>query len=273
MNNFEEAIVGHVEKLPPMPKNIIKLRELFNDENSSLSDAVKIVKNDPSMVANILHLVNSAIFGINHSVDTLEEAIRYIGFEPLINFLATEFSNNVAKSSFQTIPNIDEFFNHSKMVSLAAKLLAKVAGKPKRQQSLVETAGLLHDIGRLIILVVCEKNGVDLLSNNWTKDEESIQEESELLGMDHCNVGQKISHKWQYSIELENIIQRHHNPFEKEYCENAAYIQFGHFLTMDEVDEELLLNLYPEDKLEQMGLSKQKLSRAKQEFEELKELV
>ncbi len=89
---LSNRVVELIDQLPPLPETIAELRKVAANPNVRFSHIVPILKNDPPLCADLLHLVNSAYFGVNHTVEGVEEALRIFGVEPLINFVTLTFS-------------------------------------------------------------------------------------------------------------------------------------------------------------------------------------
>ena len=145
-----------VDRLPPLPDNIIRLRRTCNDPNASFDDLTAIIERDPGLAADVLHISNSAYFSVGHQVESIPEAVKYIGFRGVGDYVAVTFSKRIVKEFFKDIPNLVEYFNHSDEISRATTLLARCAGKNRAVQNFYTVAGLLHDIGRLVIYLVSD---------------------------------------------------------------------------------------------------------------------
>lgn len=262
-NKYLEEILTIIDKLPPMPDNILKLRKICADPNATFKDIVPILEKDAGFCADILHMANSAYYGVSHQVESISEAVRYIGFESVVDFVAVSFSNNVIKSHFSKIDNIYEYFKHSNEIGLATKCLAKAARKSLKDQEFFTVAGLLHDIGRLIILMVSDKEMIKSIGNGWRYKEDTASKETDLLGINHCSVGKQICEKWKFSDQLQAAVLKHHSPLKGEYSDAAAYILLAHFISMDDFPIEQAYCLYPKEALCRMGLTEKNINQAR----------
>jgi len=263
---FIEEIIQHVNHLPPMPANIIKLRKASQDPHANFAMLSPLIEEDPGLCADILHMANSAFYGVNHQVDTIQEAIRYFGMKPLIDFISLSFSNKAIKKSYSSIKNLDQYFIHSKQIAIASRILSKHAGKNRQYQDFFHVSGLLHDIGRLIVLVVSDEKSTNLIGDSWKDVANIIQKEKECLGVDHCFIGMKICKKWQFSERLQQTILRHHSPVKNDICEEAAFILLSHFISMKEIPEEMLLKVYSTEVMKQIGLTEKAIIEAREDY-------
>lgn len=250
-----DRIIELIDKLPPIPDNIIKLRRACSNPYTNLNQLTPLLEKDPGLCADILHMANSVFYGINHRVETISEAVRYIGFDHLVDFVSLSFSEKVIKKYFSGIQNLNDYFNHSQSISSATYVLAQASGKSREQIEFFKIAGLLHDIGRLIIIVISDEEYTELLGGRWEDVADLAKKEKEILGVDHCYVGLKICQKWHLSDKLQNTIFRHHTPVSDDFCEEAAFIFLAHFVSMVDFPKKLLQTLFPEDIYQRMNLS------------------
>lgn len=262
--NYADAIIKHIERLPPMPQNIVELRKRIADPHVNFASLVPILKNDPALCADLLHIANSAFYGVHHTVETVDEAVRYFGVDHLVDFISVSFSEKVVRGYFKNVKNLNDYFHHSLNVSTAAGILAKVARKDPHEQNVTAVAGLLHDIGRLIILVVTEQSIEEVTGDSYDCIIDIVKNEKAILGIDHCEIGAKICKKWMFPEHLQTAVLRHHTPLEGSLCEAGAFILLAHFVTMENFPISLLIDTYPPDVMKILGLSEHALMEARQ---------
>lgn len=268
-----DKVIALINQLPPMPDNIIKLRRLCSDPNVRFKDFIPIIEEDPGLCADILHMSNSAYFGVGHKVESIGEAVRYFGMSHLVDYISISFSDKVIRKEFSEIKDLNEYFKHSKIISTSTRILSKIAGKNIIDQEFFSVAGLLHDIGRLIILLVADLEIANIIGTDWMFIEDQVKKEEALLGLDHTIVGEKICEKWQFSNYLQEAIRRHHVPFNGTFYEQAAFILIAHFVSMKDFPIEMVFTILPEKNMQNMNLTKDKLAQARKCIcERLKEL-
>lgn len=261
-----QKVLSAIENLPPMPENIVKMRKICANPNSSFSDIVPIIEKDPGFCADILHMANSAYYGIPHTVESVHEAVRYIGFRHVIDFISVSFSKKAIKSQFSGIQNLNDYFAHSNSVALATKCLAKTSGKPSDVQEFYTIAGLLHDIGRLIILIASDPQFRSFIDDMAGCDLDQTEKEMNFFGIDHCQVGKKICEKWRFSDALQTAILRHHTPHIEPLCETGAFILLAHFLAMRNFPIEQVTSFYPDEINNRLGLNAAIITQAREMF-------
>ncbi len=208
-----------VEAFPGIPATAAKLLPLLDHPDSTASEIESILKYDPGLTANILKLTNSAYFGIPTKVSSIKQAIVLLGWKRLLQVVMTICMSPLMQ---KTIPGYDlpigGLWRHSIAVSVAAEILVKALKIPDLDE--VFTAGLLHDIGKLILGSFVKKD-LKQIENMVTKGITFDVAESMVLGTNHAEVGGQILHKWLFPAELVNAVQWHHDP---ESCENSCIL-------------------------------------------------
>ena len=218
-NQKLKRIMLEVEAFPGMPATAAKLLPLLDNPDSTPSEVENIVKYDPGLTANILKLTNSAYFGIPTKVSSIKQAVILLGWKRLMQVVTTICMSPLMKKA---VPGYDlrsgELWRHSIAVSVAAELLVKALKIPDADE--VFTAGLLHDVGKLI-LGGFVKQDLEQIQAMVTKGISFDVAESMVLGTNHAEIGGQILHKWSFPAELVNAVQWHHDP---ESCENTCIL-------------------------------------------------
>ncbi len=268
-----DRVINLIDSLPPMPEHVSRLRKISSNPYSRFQDFQPLIEADPVLCADILHMANSAYYGLNRTIESVGEAIRYIGIKHLADYVSTFFSNRVLKKLFAKITDLSEYFKHSQAISLATKIVAKHAKKPIEYQDFCTVAGLLHDIGRLILLLISDKDRTKLLGHKWEDVTELVEKEKELTGVDHCYVGMKLCEKWRFSQKLQTSILYHHAPFGEHLYEESAFILLAHFISMTDFPEQQLAAVYEPATLARMNLTTEALFKSRQEYHSLSSSV
>lgn len=260
-----DKVIDLIDVLPPMPDNIIQIRQAAADPNVNFTMLVPIIKRDSALCADVLHIANSAFYGVGHRVDTVDEAVRYIGIEHLLEFLAVSFSEKVIREQYGNLKELHDYLVHSQQISVAAELLTKAARRSRHDQNAAAIAGLLHDIGRLIMMTVCEQTR--RFTNDETPDrmEALIALERDVVGMDHCEVGMRICRKWLYPEHLCEAVHRHHTPLVDEINVEAACILLAHFLVMYDLPDTFVVSVFKPDVLQFLGLTEASVLSTREE--------
>lgn len=233
INPVVVELVKEIDKLVTLPEVFIRINKLTADPNSTVEDIAKAVNLDPSFTARLLRLANSSFYGFSSSVETVPKAVAIIGTQHIRNLA---LSTSVAKS-FAGLPNtlvsMENFWRHSVFCALAARHLAKLAGKMDAETMF--TAGLLHDIGELVIFSrKAQQAKESLLLVQDSADEIPVyQAEKQLLGFDHAEVGAELARQWKLPEIFEECIGFHHDiAAARKYPREVALIHIANTLAM-----------------------------------------
>jgi putative nucleotidyltransferase with HDIG domain len=199
-----------MEKLSSVSLVYTRLNEAINSPRSSVGYMSTIISQDPGLSARLLHIVNSAFFGFPRKIDTISRAVIVVGTQQLRDLA---LSTSVIKS-FKRIPEkfvtIESFWKHSVACGTAARTIATLVREQNVEQFFV--AGILHDIGRLIILEKAPEKAEEIFQRVTSSDEMVYQAERAVLGFDHAAVGSSLVQNWKLPLSLEQIIGFHHAP-------------------------------------------------------------
>ncbi|MFA6921220.1 MAG: HDOD domain-containing protein [Gallionella sp.] len=209
-NNIAELLEG-VNGLITLPHVFLRINQLIEDPDSTLFDIAKAISQDPSFTVRMLRLANSPFYGLSSTIATVDKAVSVIGTSQIRNLA---LSMSVA-STFAGLPNnlvsMDNFWHHSLYCALVARILAKQARGC--DPSTVFTAGLLHDIGELIIFnrLPEQARASLLLVLDQVDNLPVYQAERQVLGFDHAEVGGELARQWGLPPLLIECIACHHD--------------------------------------------------------------
>ena len=204
-----ELVNGALE-VPSLPMIFTRIDESVNNPRSSLADIGKIISEDSSLTARLLKIVNSAFYSFPSKIETISRAVTIVGTQQLRDLaLATS-----VMKLFQGIPpelmDMEAFWKHSIGCGVTARVLATYRREANVERFFV--AGILHDIGRLILCMKDPdwmKMAITRCRNN---DELLFKIEYEELGFDHAAVGRVLLQNWKLPASLEETVAFHHNP-------------------------------------------------------------
>ena len=264
---LEIQVTELVDRLPPMPDNIDFLLSSVGEDFHHEKELIELAEQDPGLCADLLHLANT-LYGITDKrIETVEEAINKIGAFPLIQFIGIWYSQNIIRKEFSLLKNLDDYFIHSQDISLGCQVLSEVTGVKKHGCEVLMIAGLIHDIGRLIMLLVSKQTTANLLGTPWDKMKSIVHEERDILGMDHCIVGEQICKKWSISLYMQEGILRHHTPLiEDDFSYLGAMIFLAHFVTYSDFTGEMLSKVWPVELCEKLDLDLNNFKEATNEY-------
>jgi HD-like signal output (HDOD) protein len=129
-------------------------------------------------------------------------------------------------------------------------------------------AGLVHDVGRLAIMVASNKNSGRVLGTLWDRMVSVVHEERAELGMDHCDVGARICRRWNFSPVIQDAVLRHHSPIMNgDFSFAGALIFLSHFVSASDPSGEILATLLATKVLSKLELTPVDFEKAKDQYE------
>lgn len=217
-------LVTHVTELVSFPDVAVQVNDLLADESSDADSIGSIIEQDPALTATLLKLANSSMYGVGAEVDSVAKAFTRIGSQEI-----QELTLGIcATRAFDGVPNeilsVEDFWQHSLLCGAAARIVARHV--KARNAGMVFTAGLLHDVGHLVMfnLIPDESMQTLALCRDEMDGEDVYRAEREILGFDHMEVGRRLGELWNWPEALVNCIARHHEPFEYPDCSDADVI-------------------------------------------------
>ncbi len=248
------AVLKQIETFPSLPAIVSRVMTITANPESSASEMMEAILPDPSMSATILKIANSAFFGLPREVGTIEKAVMVLGFDEIKNIvLGKAVFNSFKQFKDKNKKSIDDFWAHSFTCGLAAKILAE---RIDLSPSEMFTAGLIHDIGKLAMLITFPCNYVHLLNMDNDSRFTSYEQEQELFSICHDKVAHQILNRWLFPQQLLLAVGYHHRPQETDespllpsviqVADIVAHIFFKSkgMSTLDH--KEIILNFCPE---------------------------
>lgn len=205
-----EVIVSKILKVAALPAVALKFSEAIQNPLTSNNDLEKIVSEDSALAAKVLMIANSALFNFPSKIDTISKAITIIGQKQLSEIILSCSIVSMFKDIPQDVIDMDMFWKHSIAVATASRILASM----RREQNIEQffTAGLLHDIGKLIIFVEVPKYALKVIDKCKDKNDLMHKVEKEILGFDHAKLGAMLLKKWKLPENIVSAVYYHHMP-------------------------------------------------------------
>lgn len=146
-----KKIVSQLGTLPSLPEVYAKLRKAMTNPEISVAEVAAIIEEDMAMSAKVLQLVNSAFFGLFQKVESPARAVNLLGLETVKNLVLGVGAFSEIKVTSKLFP-VKRLWSHSMAVAACAKQIALSESDDKELIDHCFIAGLLHDIGKLVLL-------------------------------------------------------------------------------------------------------------------------
>lgn len=203
-------LTAAVESIPTLPVVVHRVMEITANPESGAQQLMEAISVDPVLTAKVLKIANSAFYNRSGQIASLRQALVVIGFSEVRNMiLSSAVCNNFAKIS--RIPGFDAplFWRHSFVTGLAAKMLARAMGLTSGE---LFVSGLIHDIGKLVMVVALPLEFVKMMKMTGNFGLEHLAAEKHLLGLTHEEVGWRLLKRWSFPPHLQSAVGCHHHP-------------------------------------------------------------
>ncbi|MBX2989638.1 MAG: HDOD domain-containing protein [Bacteroidetes bacterium] len=209
INSPSDLLKGYVE-LSSLPTVFMRINEAVNNPRSSMNDIGKIISEDAGLTARLLMVVNSAFFNFPQRIESITKAIGIVGTQQLRDLALATSIIKLFKGIPSDLVDMEKFWKHSVAVGIAARTLATLRREANIERFFV--AGILHDIGRLVMYVKIPDLSREALLRARKNNELLYVTETEVIGFDHAAVGRALMQIWKLSSYQEEVVGFHHNP-------------------------------------------------------------
>ncbi len=238
MNLSVNQLVNSVADRVGMPEVYVKIRTLINQPDSDIDDFVDVVRIDPVLAARVVKVANSGFFGYSKKINSLEQAVSFIGVIQLHDVLLSILTIR----SFAAIPNdiinLFEFWRTSVHCGVVSRILAEKCSVMASQRLFV--SGMLHDIGHVLIYL---KNPEAAQEAIMASIEQSIPlhiAERSVLGFDYVQAGVELMRVWHLPESYRKTTQYHLQPSHAEQFQTeAAIVHLARYIVMQSDAEKL----------------------------------
>lgn len=207
--NKIDSIIKSIDNIRPIPQVAQKVMAVANDPLSSASDLADIIQYDSALTANLLKMCNSPFFGLSKKVDSIHQAVAYLGINHVVDMALLDLGGENLKQAQNGYDlRAGELWKHAVVSAFMAKEIANA--KNCKDKHLIFTASLLKDIGKAV-LSEHVGNYFDQIETIISERDITFREaEKQVIGIDHAELGSLIAKKWNFSEGMIHIIRNHH---------------------------------------------------------------
>ncbi len=210
--------LGNDYELPPLPAATQRLCAIAGDPDADIPQMVRIVESDAALAARILGVANSAFYGLSHKVGNIGQAFFVLGTHTVRNLAMGLSVITSLKPTGQAAPHTEYLWQHSIATAIAAQTAANGLSSPHADHAFV--AGMLHDIGKLVLLQAFPEKYSQLLTEPGQTGVALLNREQAVLGVCHAEIGASICERWKLPAIIGEAVAHHDGPF-KEQAKNS----------------------------------------------------
>lgn len=229
IDNKVKSIISNIRNLPTPPIVFHQIQKVINDPNVSADHIASILAEDPAMSVKVLKLTNSAFYGLSREIDSVKQAVVIIGMEAIKNLVLSASVLDMFKGGEFDQEYQEKFWRHSLATAFAARLVARSCkAKGMVDPDAAFSAGLLHDIGKMVICCFLPDD-YQRLSHARQVDNDAIdfEVENQTLGYNHAQIGAMLATQWKIPNRLGEAIAYHHRP---TMCDSDDLLPFVIYL-------------------------------------------
>jgi putative nucleotidyltransferase with HDIG domain len=204
-----EQLAAGVQDLPSLPAVVMELLSSIEQEDIDISVLAKKVSYDQALTAKTLRLANSSTYGLQVKVTTIQQAITFLGFQTTRNLITAAAITGCFPSGRCGGFHDKGFWRHSIATAACARALAR---RMRFNQDIAFTAGLLHDIGRLVLVTGHPDAYAQVVAWHAQHGGDWQDAEQAILGIDHVDAGVALADHWNFSSTMRQAIAYHHAP-------------------------------------------------------------
>lgn len=226
-----DYIFESLSELPSFPKIVQKALTLLDDPSTTIDQLAELLKYDQSLTANILHLTNSAHFGLSRQVTSLDTALALLGQQQVRQVLiASAGMPFLTKEMDGYNMQAADLWAHGMGCSIISEHVAACCGYS--ESSVLFTTALLHDIGKTVMHLYVGPRLREIVSKANAEDIAFTEAEWAILGGDHAIIGSDILRKWNFPPDIVRAVRNHHDPDLYIQDELSAMVVLSDILTV-----------------------------------------
>jgi putative nucleotidyltransferase with HDIG domain len=203
-----------------------KLITLLNHPNTHRDDLIKTLRCDNVLTAKLLRVCNSAGLGLQSPVSSIDQAVLMLGDNTIFRMVcAIGFGGAMGFAMPGQAVEASGLWNHSLSAGMGAEYLTEIEGYGDFQPSMAFTAGLLHDIGKLVLnQILTPKSRADIRALMSAGGLSGVEAEKTVLGANHAEIGACLLQKWALPEFMVEAVANHHAPVVKPVAQLSAVV-------------------------------------------------
>ena len=200
----KDIVLAHIPAFPPV---VLRTLDLLSHEDTETAALVSEISSEATLAAQLLRLANSPLFGLAAQVETVHHAVVTLGFSRVQSLVMAVATTNYMKAAMRT-EALHKCWRHTLASAVICRELALAAGMHADR---AYSFGLLHDIGRLGLLVAYPDDYESVLRAADRDAVSLLDLEKRRFGLDHCEAGRQLVEQWKLPPEFCVIAGRHHD--------------------------------------------------------------
>jgi putative nucleotidyltransferase with HDIG domain len=201
-----EHVIRQIQELPSLPVVVLELLSSMDQDDTDVHVLAQKIELDQALAAKTLRIANSSFYGMQSKVTSIPQAVSVLGFHSI----RTVVTACALTGSFAPVSggfDFQAFWRHSLATAVAARLLAPHL---RVNPETAFTAGLLHDLGTLVLVTRFPAEHALVRSYRQAHDCQMAEAELAVIGIDHAQVGSALAAYWKFPEAIQQAVANHH---------------------------------------------------------------
>jgi putative nucleotidyltransferase with HDIG domain len=211
-NEDVKNMVSRIDSLPSLPDIYLKVVDEMNKDDCSVAQIGALISSDIGMSANVLKLVNSSFFGFTNHISSPAQAVSLLGLDVVKGIILTSHLFHSFKNESSGNFSLEQMMSHSILVARISKAIALHLKMDQKAVDDCFIAGILHDIGKLIMLANFKVTYKVVIDNSKEANKSLWLSENDILGVTHSEIGAYLLGLWGLPNSIVEAVALHHKP-------------------------------------------------------------
>lgn len=196
-----------------LPHVAMRLSKLISDDNCTIDQLQEVIRLDPTLVLRLLRLINSPYYGLREKVDSISQAVVFLGMKNLRNMVVLEAMKEIFKEGKPgDVFSKNRLWLHCAAVSICGQMISERILAQNGED--VFLCGILHDIGMIVENQVEADAFIETCKTFVKGSKPFVEYEKEIIGIHHCSVGYRLANQWNLPLDVQEGIKNHHSVLE-----------------------------------------------------------
>lgn len=215
-----------LRQLPMLPTTAAEALTLIEDPRTSATNVGRVIERDQALTARVLKVANSPFYGFSREISTIDLAVVILGFDGIREIILSLVVQGVFSGIRDSVLDVQAFWKYSVFCGSTSRYLARILGYRLAGEAFV--AGLMHDIGVLIIAQFFPKDFEIIRAEQHLRGISLVDAETKVLTGNHCEIGGWLAEQWNLPKQLIHAIAEHHTPLVLNENQNTVLSQELH---------------------------------------------
>ena len=207
-----EELIDSTVNIPTIPTVLTEITAILDSPDGSAKDAAAVIEKDPAIATRALRLVNSSFYGLKNPVSNINLGCSILGLQVIKNLVVQATVLQTFQSDEREVLDADWLWDHSFKAAVACRMLAErteIGGDVGKDDAY--TCGLIHDIGKLILLDSQRDRYADAVRLSEQEQVPLAEAEARVFGFDHAHVGGMLAGRWKLAPAVQAAVMYHHS--------------------------------------------------------------